>query len=192
MGSGLGGIDDSHMRRRHSAQQRLEQRIMRAAEHKSVGVVETVTKGLAQINAGYLFRDRVLHPSFFDERHQQRASLLPRIKAAGLKSFLVGVAADRGLGPDDHDSFIFADRSGGLGAGLYYANDWNAGCGDDAVESKRGRRVAGDDQQLGSVGFKIVSCFDGITRYRFHRLGAVGKARGIAKVEIISVWNEFK
>ncbi len=95
-------------------QQRLEQRIVSTAEHENVRIAETVGKGLTHVNTGNLLSDGVLDPSFFDQRDQQRASLLARIKAPSLKCFPVGVAADRGLGPDNDDFLILADGSGGL------------------------------------------------------------------------------
>ena len=180
------------MRRRHAMQQRLEQRIVGTAEHQSVRVAEAIGKGLTQINTGDLLGDGVLDPSLFDQRNQQRASLLPRIEAPSLKSFPVSVAADGGLGPDNNDFLILADGSGGLGAGLHHAHDRHMGCGRDAVEGKCGCGVAGDHQQLGSLSFEVVGSFDGITRHGFDRLGAVGKAGGIAKVEVVGVGDEFK
>src|SRR5271169_2384590 len=47
----FGGVDYAHMRRRHTMQQRLEQRIVSASENQSVRVVEAVGKSLPQINA---------------------------------------------------------------------------------------------------------------------------------------------
>ena len=191
-GGGFGGVDNAHVRRRHAMQQRLEQRIVGAAEDQNVRVVEAIGEGLTQINPSDLLGDGMLHPSFFDQRNQQRTSFLPRVEAAGLESFPVGVAADGSLGPDDHDFFVLADGSGGLGAGLYHAYDRHMRRGRDAVQGERRCSVAGDDQQLGSVGLEVVGSLDGITRDGFNRLRAVGEPGGIAKVEVIGVGDEFK
>ena len=121
-----------------------------SASSKAIG------KGLAQINARNLLGDRMLDPSFFHQRDQQRASLLPRLEPAGFKSFAISVAADRGLGSDDNDFLVLADASGGLGPRLDDANHRHMGRGRDAIKSQRGRRVAGNHQQLGAVAFEVV------------------------------------
>src|SRR5258708_28197070 len=114
MGRRLGGVHNANVRRRNAVQQRLQERIVGAAEDQRVGVVEAVSKSLTQVDTSDLFSDRMLDPSLFDQRDQQRTSLLPRVQTSLLKSFAIGVAADCGLGPDDNDFLILADRSGGL------------------------------------------------------------------------------
>jgi len=67
---GIGRVDDSDMRGCNPVEQRLEQRIVRASQNEDVGVGKTIGERLIQVDAGYLFSDRVLYPSFFDEGHK--------------------------------------------------------------------------------------------------------------------------
>src|SRR5580704_19089252 len=131
----FGGVHNADMRRRDAMQQRLQQRIVCAAENQRVRVVEAVGKGLTQVNASDLFRDRVFDPSLLNQRHQQRASLLPCVETARLKCFAVSMAAHRGLGPDDNNLLVPADRSGCLGPRFYDAYNRYMGCVRDAVQS---------------------------------------------------------
>src|SRR5580693_5539233 len=78
-GCGFCGIHHADMRRHQAMQERLKQRIVSAPENQSVCLAEAVSKGFTQVNARDLFGDRVLDPSFFHQRNQQRTSLLPRL-----------------------------------------------------------------------------------------------------------------
>src|SRR5258708_1144494 len=62
MGRRLGRVHDAHMRRRNAVQQRLQQRIMSAAQHKSVRIVEAVAETLPKINPSDLFPTPSPHP----------------------------------------------------------------------------------------------------------------------------------
>src|SRR5260370_30120978 len=80
------GVHDANVRRRNPAQQRLQERIVGAAEDQRVRVVEAVSKSLTQVDKSDLFGDRMLDPSLFDQRDQQRTSLLPRVQTSLPKS----------------------------------------------------------------------------------------------------------
>src|ERR1700733_7729865 len=120
--SGFGGIHDAHMGRRQAMQKRLEQRVVRAPENQRVGIVEAVSKSLAQVNPRDLLGYGMLDPSFFHQRDQQWTSLLACLDPACLKSLAVSVAADRRVGPHDDNFPVLADRSGGLGPGLDHSH----------------------------------------------------------------------
>jgi hypothetical protein len=102
------------------------------------------------------------------------------------------VAADRRVGPHDDNFPVLADRSGGLGPGLDHSHDRDVRCRRDLVERKRGRSIAGDHQQLGSVGLKVVGGFNRVARHGFNRLRAVREAGSIAKVDVIGVRDKLK
>src|SRR2546428_9847155 len=53
-------INNAHMGWRETSQQRFDQGIMSATQNENVSRLESIGKGLAQVNAGNLFRDRVL------------------------------------------------------------------------------------------------------------------------------------
>ncbi len=133
-------------------QQRLEERIVGAAEHHGVGVVEAVGESFRQIDAGDLLGDGVVHPAFLHERDQQRAGLLAGFETQFLESFAVGVAADGGFGSDDHNLPIPRGRGSSFGPRLNHSDHGYVGCGADSVKGERGRGVAGDDQHLGALG----------------------------------------
>src|SRR5207253_9792984 len=73
----FGRINNRHVWGSQTPQQRFDQGIMSATQNENVSRLESIGKGLAQVNAGDLFGNRVLNPTFLDQRHEQRASLLP-------------------------------------------------------------------------------------------------------------------
>lgn len=76
---GLGRVYDADVIGGNALQYRLEQGIMRAAEHHGVRVAKSIGEGFAQIDAGDFLRDGMLDPSFLHERDQQGTGFLARL-----------------------------------------------------------------------------------------------------------------
>ena len=85
MRRGFRRVDNCHVRWSHAPQQRLEQRIVRAAQHQHVGIVKSVAERLGQINARNLLGDGMLSPTLFYQWNQQRARLLVGLESARQK-----------------------------------------------------------------------------------------------------------
>jgi len=72
---GLSRIDDSGTGPHSALEQRPQQRIVRAAEQKGIGI-HTERRGfgvqLGEINLDDFGGDGMVDPAFFDERHEQR------------------------------------------------------------------------------------------------------------------------
>ena len=72
-----------------------------------------------------------------------------------------------------------------MGAGFDYSYD---GDGDgllDVFEGEGGGGVACDDEEFGALFFEEFGARDGVAGYGFVRLGAVGKAGGVAEVDVV-------
>ena len=74
-------IHNAYMLPRNAAQERLDQRIVRASEHQHVGVVKSIRKSLSEIDLRDLLGNGMVNPSLFDKGHQQRTGFLARIQA---------------------------------------------------------------------------------------------------------------
>ena len=105
---------------------------------------------------------------------------------------MIGVAADRRLGAN-HDNLLILRSSGSrFRSGFNHSNHGHMRCRRDLVERQRRRSIAGDDQHLRAMGFKIVRRLDRIAGHGLNRFRAVGQTGGIAKVGVFSVRNELK
>ena len=93
---------------------------------------------------------------------------------------------------NDGGSEMLRSSGGRLGSWLDHTNNGDVSCSGNPVQSKSGRRVARDHQQLRSLRFQIVRSLHGVTRHSFYRFRAVGKARGVTEIHIVGGRNEFK
>jgi len=184
---GLGRVHDRNVLRRHSPQQRLDQRIVSAAEQQHVGIASVIGECFRQINLRHLLGDRMVYPAFFDQRNEQRASLLAHRDVASLEGAPVGMAADGGIGADDDHVPLPAGRRRRVGARFNHADHFYSRRRFDLRERQRGGCVAGDHQQLRSLILQIAHRPDRIMRYGGRRLRSVGKAGGITEVEVVGV-----
>ena len=165
---------------------------MGAAKHDCVSIVEFTGECLIEINARDLLRNRMVHPSLFDERNQQRACFLTRLKAASLERFAISVAGDRCFGADDDDFAIACGNAGRVCSRFDDANHGDMGAGGDPIQGKGRCRVAGDDQQLRAMRLQKVRGLDRILGDSFDRLRSVGKACGITEVDVVSCGDNLK
>jgi hypothetical protein len=60
----------------------------------------------------------------------------------------------------------------------------------DVFEGEGGGGVAGDDEEFGTLFFEEFGAGDGVTGDSFVRLGAVGKAGGVAEVDVVRAGDE--
>ncbi len=187
----LGRVHNRDVLRRHSPQQRLDQRIMRAAKHQHVGIVCVVRKTLRQINLRHLLRHRMFHPSLFDQWHKQRTRLLPHRDPAGFERPPVSMAADGGLCSNDDHLLLPAGRRRGFRSRFDDADHCYICRSFDLVERERCGCVAGDYQQLRSLILQIAHRADRVMRDRGRRLRSVRKAGRVAEVEIVSLWDSL-
>jgi hypothetical protein len=84
----------------------------------------------------------------------------------------------------------FCGDEGGLGAGLDHSDD---GDGDgllDVFECEGGGGVAGDDEELGTLFFEEFGAGDGVAGDGLAGFGAVGKAGGVAEVDVVCAGDE--
>ena len=62
-----------------------------------------MAKCLAQINPRNFLSDRVIDPSFLDQRHEQRTGFFMRLNLECRQCILVSMAASCRFSPDDHN-----------------------------------------------------------------------------------------
>ncbi len=107
----------------------------------------------------------MLHPTFFDQRHKQRTSLLAHCDVAGFERPPVGMAADGSIGADDDHVPFPAGRRRRVGARFNYTDNLHSRRRFDLRERQGGRRIAGDHQQLRSLILQIAHRPDRIMRH---------------------------
>ena len=133
----------------------------------------------------------MFHPPLFDKRHKQRTGLLAHRDFSGFERPPVGMATDGRLCADDDHFLLPAGRRRGFRSRLDDADHFHASrrFDFDFVQRQRGCGVAGDHQQLRSLILQIAHRADRIVRDRGGRLRSVRKAGGVAKVEIVGLWD---
>src|SRR5579872_518823 len=180
------------MRGRNPAQDRLEQRIMRASEHENIRCIEAIGKGLTEVDSGDLLCHRVLYPSFFDQRNQQRTGFLASLHTLRLQRSPIGMAADGSL-CTDYDYFVLlALTRRSFRTGFNDSDDGNTRCRDNSVQRKRSGRIASDNQELSTLILQVLRRLYRILRNGLDGLRPVGQSSGIAEVEVIVFRQEFK
>src|SRR6267378_2755065 len=102
------------------------------------------------------------------------------------------MTANRGLRPDYNDLLVCASCSRGLGAGFDYSDDCHMSRSRNTVEGEGSSCVTGNDQHLSAVRFKVVRGFNRAAGDGFNRLGTVGQARRIAKIDVLGLRDKFK
>src|SRR5579885_1931984 len=100
------------------------------------------------------------------------------------------MTGDGGFGADDGNVVGLAESGRGAGARFDDADTGNVSVRFDGVHGERGGGVAGDDEVFRALALQEVASAKGITGDRVGGLGAVGKAGGVAEVEILGVRNE--
>ena len=84
----------------------------------------------------------------------------------------------------------FCGGESGLGAGFDYADDGDGEGLLDVFEGEGGGGVAGDDEEFGTLFVEELCARDGVAGDGLVRLGAVGKAGGVAEVDVVGVGDE--
>ena len=77
-----------------------------------------------------------------------------------------------------------------LDAGVDDADDGDAEAALDVVEGEGGGGVAGDDEEVGALGFEEAGAFDGVAGDGALGFGAVGEAGGVAEVDVVRAGDE--
>src|SRR5204863_306805 len=143
----LGGVHERDVRTHDTREQRLQQRVVRAAEYQRF---DAGTPQRLQVLAGDELGRRVIEPAFFHERHEQGAGpgVNARARADRGDGPLIGAAGDRARSPDDADR----PRSGRLHrrarAGLDHADERHRRALLQVGQRLRGDRIARHDQRL--------------------------------------------
>ena len=101
------------------------------------------------------------------------------------------MTANGRLGPDDDDFAVPARNGRGIGARLHYANHGNVSGHGDPIQRQGSRGIAGDHQSLRAMRFQEVCGLYRVAGDCFYGFGAVGKARGVAKIGVIGFGDEF-
>lgn len=186
---GFRRIDDRYVSRRDPAEQRLNERIVRAAEDKNIGVGYLSGECFVQINSRDLLGDRILDPSFLDQRHKERTGFFVDHNAACFERMAIRMACNGRVGPDYHNFTGAAGLGCGARSGLDDTDDLDIRCRFDFVKCQRGCRVAGNDQQFRSLRFQMADGANRIVNYCGCGLGPVGKASRVAEIQIVGVGN---
>src|ERR1700677_3423037 len=109
---------------------------MRATENQSIRSPESIGESFVYINASHLLGDRMLYPSFLDQRNQQRTSLFPSRKPMRFKRLPVSMAADSRLSAHHDYLLVRANRSRSLCTRLDHTNHWNMRRRSNAIQSQ--------------------------------------------------------
>ena len=178
----LGAVDQLHVGAKHVAQQRLEQRIVRAPEHERVDLrVEHRLEILARDET----RRLVIGPSFLDERNEQRTGAR-RDAHVGIERAnrsLVRARLDRAHGADHAD--VPAARRGDRGARarLDDADHRHVHLLAQHGERVRRGRVARDDDALHALVAQEAGDLAAVPANGVGTLRTVRHARRVAEVD---------
>src|SRR5439155_26716134 len=173
---GRRGVDELEGAGMDATDGRLEEGIVRAAEHERVGAqLDDVSEVSAQ-NLLSVPRDSLARLDDVDQlgtrllvHADHRIELLDRME--------VLLAAHRSLGRDHSDAVVLRRLHGSLGAWTDDANDGHLEQLPRVVERRGGRRVAGDNNQLDVTRFEVA---DDVDREAAHLILV---ARAVRKVE---------
>jgi len=124
-----------------------EKRIMRASQNQRIDVFP---EDFLQIAHDDFIGDRIMRPSFFNERNQKRAGFPDnrnlRVNPVDLAG--IGSGSDGCLGCNDPDALIFRCLDRHQGPRLYHAQHRHSGLVAYFIESHGGSSVAGNDDCL--------------------------------------------
>src|SRR5205823_5821285 len=187
----FGGIHQRHTRTHHAGEQRLQQRVVRAAEHQRL---DAGTPQRLQVLAGDELGRRVIEPAFFHERHEQWAG--PGVHA-GIRSNrgdgpLVGAARNRARGPDHADRPRPGRLHRGARTGLDDADERHGRARLQVIERLGGDGVAGDDQGLYAALQQVGEDLRRVAAHGVRGLRAVGHARGVAEINDRLAWEALE
>ena len=182
---------------KNTFEQRLEQGIVSAAKQYRGGqdaLRARAAQGFLKVQAKNLFGDGVIGPALFNQGNQQGAGFLIGLQAMGGTGTGVGMALDGGLS-GQHEHAGMAGRGGagcGVSSGLNDPEDGDFGLGLQGIKGKGAGGIAGDNEQVGTVGFKKMGGADSVSGDGLAGFGAVGQAGGVAEVDVVSLRNEGK
>src|SRR5215472_9105140 len=107
---------------------------MGTRQNQRVGVMEAIRKGRGEVDPRNLLGDRMLDPSLFNQRNEQRARLLACLQAAVFERLAVSMTADGSLSADYDDFPILRGRRGSVGPGLDHSYNWDVGRRADLIQ----------------------------------------------------------
>ncbi len=124
-----------------------------------------------------------------DQRHEARAGNGEELRAGVERAheLLVAAGAHRGLGREQADPAVSRRLDGGVRLGRDHADDRDAQLGLELRQRRRGRRVAGDDDQLHVLGLEVAADLAGKAAYLLERPRAVRQPGVVAEVDEVLV-----
>ena len=154
---------------------------MRAAQHERINPL--LDQGF-EVTRNDSIRDRIIQPSFFDQRDKERTGLAGHFEGGieRLQGSFVSAALHGRASADDSDMTVASGGDGGLGTGTNYTDDrdWT---GLFQFRQGHGRGgVAGHDDDFRIPFHEHPGDFDTVTFDRARAFAAIGNTRGVAQV----------